>query len=88
MYTSLEFSLEVVDGHCLGRLFIPFSQIARWLNFLTSPHYSVQIVYTEQASEGVMIYFDAYEEIYDYLSDRVPAEAKGFAQQSPLLLAG
>jgi hypothetical protein len=61
MYTSLEFSLEVVDGDCLGRLFIPFSQIARWLNFLTSPHYGVQIVYTEQASEGVMIYFDAYE---------------------------
>jgi hypothetical protein len=74
MYAGLKFYLEIVDGARLGKLIVPFPQIAYWLNFLTSPHYGVQIIYTEQGTEVVTIYFDAYEEVYAYLGDRLHAK--------------
>lgn len=76
MHAGLKFSLEVVNGDRLGRLVVPFPQMARWLNFLTSPHYGAQIVYTEQGVENVTIYFDAYEEVYSYLGDRLNNESR------------
>lgn len=61
---ELKFSLEMIDGDRLGRLTVPFTQIANWLNVLTSPHYDIQIVHTEQEQEGVTIYFEACEAVY------------------------
>ncbi len=81
MHAGLKFSLEMVDGSCLGKLIVPFPQIARWLNFLTSPHYGVQIIYTEQGAEAVTIYFDAYEEVYEYLCDRLRAKPESTYQE-------
>lgn len=85
MPAGLKFSLEMVDGNCLGKLIVPFPQIARWLNFLTSPHYGAQIIYTEQGGEVVTIYFDAFEEVYTYLSDRLCAKPE-LAEQAIELL--
>jgi hypothetical protein len=85
MHAGLKFSLEVVDGDRLGKLIVPFPQIARWLNFLTSPHYGVQIVYTEQGIEGVSIYFSAYEEVYGYLSHQVNSESTPILKQQTAL---
>lgn len=71
MQPALKFSLEIVDGERLGKLAVPYVQVARWLNFLTSPHYGAQIIFAEQGREGVTIYFDACEGMYSYLSDRL-----------------
>lgn len=68
---GLKFSLELVDGDRLGKLTIPFTQLAEWLNLLTSPHYGVAIVHTEQGTIGVTIYFEASEVLYWYISDRL-----------------
>lgn len=74
MQSDLRFSLEIVDGDRLGKLIIPFPEIAHWLNLLTSPHYEIQILHTEQCDAGVAIYFDACEAMYWYINDRVNAE--------------
>jgi hypothetical protein len=84
MYFELKFSLEVVEGTRLGKLVVPLAQVARWLNFLTSPHYGAEIIFSEQGQETVTIYFDAYDEVYSYLSDRL-SESKPFAPARTLL---
>jgi len=76
MQSELKFSLEIVDGDRLGKLVVPFAQIASWLNILTSPHYEIQVVHTEQSDNTVTIYFDACEAVYWYVSDRVHAESR------------
>jgi len=70
MQSELKFSLETIDGDRLGKLVVPFGQVANWLNLLTSPHYDIQIVHTEQEWDGITIYFDACEAMYWYVSDR------------------
>jgi hypothetical protein len=86
MHAKTRFSFEVVDGDRLGKLAVPLSQIAEWINFLTSPHYGTTIVFAEQNNEGVTIYFDACEGLYGYLSDRVNGEGRS-VQQAPAQLA-
>lgn len=76
MPSELRFSLEIVDGDRLGKLMIPFPEIANWLNLLTSPHYEIQILHTEQMEECLAIYFDACEAMYWYISDRVNTNAR------------
>ncbi len=89
MQPALKFSLEMVDGEKLGRLAVPYVQVARWLNFLTSPHYGAQIIFAEQGREGVTIYFDACEGMYSYLSDRLnPDRTAHPSEPRPLALAG
>ena len=88
MQPALKFSLEIVDGERLGKLVVPYVQVARWLNFLTSPHYGAQIIFAEQGREGVTIYFDACEGMYSYLSDRLnPDRTAHQAEPIPLALA-
>lgn len=88
MHTALKFSLEMVDGERLGKLAVPYTQVARWLNFLTSPHYGAQIIFAEQGREGVTIYFDACEGMYSYLSDRFNLDrATHPPEPTPLALA-
>lgn len=86
MHGRLKFSLEVVDGDRLGKLVIPFSQVAPWLNLLTSPHYDTQIVHTEQEQDGVTIYFDACDAMYWYIGDRANSE-RSLPERSRLPLA-
>ncbi|MGF1537002.1 MAG: hypothetical protein ACFB4J_11050 [Elainellaceae cyanobacterium] len=74
------FSVETVDGDRLGRLSVPYAQIADWLNFLSAPHYSVDLVSAEQDGHGVDLYFDASEAIYLYLESR-------FGQRLPEAIA-
>ncbi|MBW4521749.1 MAG: hypothetical protein KME16_18875 [Scytolyngbya sp. HA4215-MV1] len=71
MYAGLRFSLETVDGYRLGKLAIPYSQIAQWINFLTSPHYDAQVIFAEQNLHTVEIYFQACEGLYSYLENRI-----------------
>ena len=88
MQPALKFSLEIVDGERLGKLAVPYIHVARWLNFLTSPHYGAQIIFAEQDREGVTIYFDACEGMYSYLRDRIhPDRATPHPQPTPLALA-
>ncbi|MBD2075279.1 hypothetical protein H6F86_15530 [Phormidium sp. FACHB-592] len=88
MQPALKFSLEMVDGEKLGKLAVPYVQVARWLNFLTSPHYGAQIIFAEQGREGVTIYFDACDGMYSYLNDRLnPERAPHQAESIPLALA-
>lgn len=82
MQAELKFSLEVVDGDQLGKLNIPFTQVARWFNVLTSPHYNVQILHTEQDWDGVTIYFAADEAMYWYVSDRANSEISSLEPSS------
>ncbi|MBD1909302.1 MULTISPECIES: hypothetical protein [unclassified Leptolyngbya] len=67
MHPSPCFSTELVDGCCLGRLHVPFSEIADWLNFLIMPHYQVDILAVEQAVDHISISFQANEGVYLYL---------------------
>ena len=88
MQPALKFSLEIVDGERLGKLAVPYVQVARWLNFLTSPHYGAQIIFAEQGREGVTIYFDACEGMYSYLSDRLNLDRAAHPSESiPFALA-
>jgi hypothetical protein len=80
---GLRFSLEVVDGDRCGRLFVPFSQVAQWINFLVNPHYNVQVIAAEQGINGVEIYFQACEGLYGYLADRIDAEVHSHRDVSP-----
>ncbi|MBW4468793.1 MAG: hypothetical protein KME45_00110 [Stenomitos rutilans HA7619-LM2] len=87
MQPALNFSLEIVDGERLGKLAVPYVQMARWLNFLTSPHYGAEIIFAEQGRDGVTIYFDACEGMYSYLSDRIHPEAKAPQREASLPIA-
>ena len=71
MHFPIQFSIETIDGHRLGKLFIPHTQIAEWLNFLVAPQYQADIVAAEQRKGGVEIYFEASEGLYLYLEMRV-----------------
>ena len=68
-YTSPmpQFTVETIDGSRLGKLDVPISQIADWLNFLVSPHYQVEIISAEQEKDWINIYFAAAEGLYIYL---------------------
>ena len=87
MQPALKFSLEIVDGERLGKLAVPYIHVARWLNFLTSPHYGAQIIFAEQGREGVTIYFDACEGMYSYLTDRLSPEPKTSRRETSLAIA-
>jgi hypothetical protein len=87
MQPALKFSLEIVDGERLGKLSVPYSHVARWLNFLTSPHYGAQIIFAEQGREGLTIYFDACEGMYSYLRDRINPEPKVTHREASLAMA-
>ncbi|HEY9654823.1 MAG TPA: hypothetical protein V6C50_04975 [Crinalium sp.] len=86
MQPALKFSLEMVDGERLGKLAVPYVQVAGWLNFLTSPHYGAQIIFAEQGREGVTIYFDACDGMYSYLNDRLNLD-RAAHQAEPISLA-
>jgi len=75
------FSVELVDGCRLGRLWIPFSQMADWLNFLIAPHYSIEILAVEQGSDHIHVSFQASEGVYLYL-DRYLSAASTMALAS------
>ena len=67
------FSIESVDGYNLGRLCVPLSDIADWINFLTTPHYRATIVSAEQSSDYVNLYFQGNDGLYLYLDQRLNA---------------
>lgn len=71
MNSPLQFSVETVDGCRLGKLGVPSSQIADWLNFLINPQYQAEIVAAEQNQEWIDIYFQASEGLYLYLDARL-----------------
>jgi hypothetical protein len=71
MHSPLQFSVETVDGYRLGKLGVPCSQIADWLNFLVAPQYRAEIISAEQSRESVNIYFQASEGLYLYLDMRL-----------------
>jgi hypothetical protein len=65
------FGVEIVDGYRLGRLLVPLSEVADWLNFLVTPHYRAEIVSAEQVSDRLCIYFEANEGLYSYLEGKL-----------------
>lgn len=71
MHVPTTFSIETIDGCRLGKLVIPYTQIAEWLNFLTNAQYRTEIISAEQAAGGVDIYFQASEGLYLYLGMRL-----------------
>jgi hypothetical protein len=76
MHSSLQFSVETVDGCRLGKLDVPSSQIADWLNFLITPQYQAEIVVAEQNREWITVYFEASEGLYLYLDTRLNGGCK------------
>jgi hypothetical protein len=71
MISSIQFSIETIDGFRLGKLAVPNSEIANWLNFLINPQYRAEIISAEQGKEGIEIYFQANEGLYLYLDRRL-----------------
>ncbi|MEM0979648.1 MAG: hypothetical protein AAGH78_05170 [Cyanobacteria bacterium P01_H01_bin.58] len=71
MCQQASFSVEVVDGDRLGRLWVPTRQIADWINFLATPHYRAEIVSAEQVSDCLSLYFEASEGLYTYLEAKL-----------------
>lgn len=69
------FTVEWVDGFPLGRLWIPLSQAADWINFLVTPHYQVEIIAAEQDAEVLSICFEASEGLYSYLEGRLQGQS-------------
>ncbi|MBD1824394.1 hypothetical protein H6F51_18140 [Cyanobacteria bacterium FACHB-DQ100] len=70
MFAEPEFVIEVCDGVRLGRLYLPFKDIAEWMNFLLEPQQQSQIVLVQQHSQGISLYFHGSERIYAYLDGR------------------
>lgn len=68
---SATFQVEIVDGYRLGRLEVPLTEVADWLNFLVTPHYRADIVSAEQGGDRLNIYFEANEGLYTYLAGRL-----------------
>jgi hypothetical protein len=68
---TARFATIMIDGYHLGKLSVPCSQIADWLNFLVAPQYRIEIVSAEQTSSQVEIYFQASEGLYLYLDMRL-----------------
>lgn len=69
--TIATFGIEVVDGYRLGRLQVPLTDVADWLNFLVTPHYRTDIISAERVGEYIQIYFEANEGVYTYLEGRL-----------------
>ncbi|MEB3359294.1 MAG: hypothetical protein VKK04_21390 [Synechococcales bacterium] len=65
------FSVETIDGCRLGRIRVPCSQVADWLNFLVAPQYQAAFVFAEQCRETIDLYFEAAEGVYFYLEARL-----------------
>ena len=66
-----QFTVETIDGSRLGKLDVPLSEIADWLNFLVTPHYQAEIISAEQEKDWINIYFEAGEGLYTYLDRRL-----------------
>jgi hypothetical protein len=71
MQPSATFSVETIDGDRFGKLKIPYTQVADWLNFLVAPQYQAEIIAAEQQRGGIDIYFYASEGVYLYLDMRL-----------------
>ena len=69
MDARVKFSLEMVDGCYFGKMVLPFAQVANWLNFLTTPHYDIEILQSESVESGIVIWFQASEWLYWYLGE-------------------
>lgn len=67
------FSIDYTDGDRLGKLSVPLTDVADWLNFLATPYYHATIVSAEQSSSRVSIYFQSSEGLYLYLDQRLNA---------------
>ncbi|MGB3491359.1 MAG: hypothetical protein WBA57_01435 [Elainellaceae cyanobacterium] len=65
------FSVETVDGYQLGRLTVPLTQVADWLNFLAAPQYRASLVSAEQSADVMDLYFQASDGVYLYLEVRL-----------------
>jgi hypothetical protein len=87
MYAGLQFSLETVDGDRLGKLAVPYTQIAQWINFLASPHYDAQVIFAEQNLHTVEIYFQACEGLYSYLENRINPKPRQESVQTGMAFA-
>ncbi|MEO0406951.1 MAG: hypothetical protein AAF289_06330 [Cyanobacteria bacterium P01_A01_bin.135] len=79
------FSVETVDGCRLGRLSVPYTQIADWLNFLSAPHYDAEIISAQQDQRGVDLYFDASDGVYLYLETALNQALGGASLRGPVL---
>lgn len=75
MAAKVQFSIATVDGSRLGKLDIPQQKVAEWINFLIAPRQQSQIVSAEQRRSGLTLQFQASEDLYAYLGDRLNAEA-------------
>ncbi|MDB9526857.1 hypothetical protein PN498_12730 [Oscillatoria sp. CS-180] len=73
---TVTFRVEVIDGYRLGRLKVPATQAADWLNFLVTPHYRADIVSAEQDGDRLSLYFEASEGLYTYLENKLMAGLK------------
>jgi hypothetical protein len=69
------FVVEMIDGARTGKLTVPLTQTADWINFLVTPHYRAEIIAAEQTRQGIEIYFAAGEGLYAYLEGRLGALA-------------
>jgi hypothetical protein len=65
------FSIEEIDGCRLGRLCVPLSDVADWLNFLATPGYRASLVAAEQDADHVDLYFQGNGGLYLYLEKRL-----------------
>jgi hypothetical protein len=79
MHFSVRFCVETIDGDRFGKLSIPQTHIADWLNFLVSPQYQAEIISAEQDRESLSIYFKASEGLYLYLDMRLNQESLAIA---------
>lgn len=70
MSTQPEFSVESIDGSCLGKLTVPIGKVADWINFLVSPKQGAQIISAIQDDDCLTLYFQGDEGLYAYLDGR------------------
>lgn len=74
MSSQVKFRVETVDGSQLGKLGVPYPQVAEWISFLVAPRRNAQIVSAKQWVNGVIIYFQANEELYAYLEGHINSQ--------------
>ncbi|MBF2077138.1 MAG: hypothetical protein IGR76_01095 [Synechococcales cyanobacterium T60_A2020_003] len=72
--STIRFSKTTLHDTELGKIEIPNKKIAVWINFLTAPKQQAQIISADQQRNGLILYFQAPDNLYTYLDHRINGE--------------
>ena len=82
MAAQIEFAIvQANDGSRLGKIRIPYRKSADWINFLVSPRQGVRMLEAENHRSGLILYFQANDQLYIYLEQKLTNQPASKAQE-------